>query len=50
MKNEQSLHNWQFQSLKFHKLAELVPGSLFWNKKSKMVLGNSKVIINGPWL
>ena len=26
MKNVQSLHNWQFQSLKFHKLEKLVPG------------------------
>ena len=26
MKNVQSLHNWQFQSLKFHKLSKLVPG------------------------
>ena len=31
MKNVQSLHNWQFQSLKFHKFAKLVPG------KSKLV-------------
>ena len=25
MKNVQSLHNWQFQSLKFYKLSKLVP-------------------------
>ena len=28
----------------------LVPGSLFWNKKSKMVLGNSQVIKFDPWI
>ena len=26
IKNVQSLHNWQFQSLKFQKLSKLVPG------------------------
>jgi hypothetical protein len=39
MKNEQSLQNWQFQSLDFQKLTELVPGKIFWKKKSILVLG-----------
>ena len=38
-KNKSSLHNLQFQSSNFHKLAELVPG------KSKTF----KNIILGPW-
>lgn len=28
-KNEQSLHNWQFQSPNFQKLSKLVPKRLF---------------------
>jgi hypothetical protein len=50
MKNEQSLHNWQNQSLNFQEMTVLVPGSLFWNKKSKMVLGNSQFIKFDPWI
>ena len=49
MKNVQSLHNWQFQSLKFHKLAKLVPGYSKNLKKSPNVLFNHKVTYLVLW-
>ena len=49
MKNVQSLHNWQFQSLKFHKLAKLVPGYSKNLKKSPKVLFNHKVTYLVLW-
>ena len=45
MKNVQSLHNWQFQSLKFQKLSKLVPGHSKNLKKSPKVLFNQKLHI-----
>ena len=44
MKNEQSLHNWQFQSLNFQKLSKLVPGYSKHGKLSSKVLGDSQVV------
>ena len=49
MKNVQSLHNWQFQSLKFHKLAKLVPDYSKNMKKSSKVLFNHKVTYLVLW-
>ena len=49
MKNVQSLHNWQFQSLKFHKMAKLVPGYSKNIKKSSKVLFNHKVTYLVLW-
>jgi hypothetical protein len=48
MKNVQSLHNWQFQSLKFHKLAKLVPGYSKNMKMSPKVLFKSQSYIFNP--
>jgi hypothetical protein len=31
--------NWHNQSLNFQKLADLVPGGIFFDEKSTMVLG-----------
>ena len=42
MKNVQSLHNWQFQSLKFHNLSKLVPEGFKWIKSQLKSLGNQK--------
>ena len=49
MKNVQSVHNWQFQSLKFHKLAKLVPGYSKNMKISPKVLFNHKVTYLVLW-
>lgn len=49
MKNVQSLHNWQFQSLKFQKLSKLVPGYSKNMKKSSKVLFNYKVTYLVLW-
>ena len=49
MKNVQSLHNWQFQSLKFHKLSKLVPGYSKNMKMSPKVLFNHKVTYLVLW-
>ena len=38
MKNAQSLQNWQFQSLNFHKMSKLVPGHSKYGKLSPKVL------------
>ena len=49
MKNEQSLHNWQFQSLIFQKLSNLVPGCSKNLKKSPKVLLNHKMTYLALW-
>ena len=45
MKNVQSLHNWQFQSLKFQKLTKLVPEGFKW-KKSQPKAFKSQMLSN----
>lgn len=49
MKNEQSLHNWQFQSLIFQKLSNLVPGYSKNLKKTPKVLLNHKITYLVLW-
>ena len=50
MKNEQSLHNWQFQSLKFQKLTKLVP-ERFYERKFNPRLSKVKYYQkNDPWV
>jgi hypothetical protein len=43
MKNIQSLHNWQFQSLKFQNLSNLVPGKSKHEKYHQRSLGIHKL-------
>ena len=48
MKNDQSLHSWQFQSLIFQKLSNLVLGYSKNLKKSPKVLFYSKHLKKSP--
>jgi hypothetical protein len=51
MQNDvQSLHNWQFQSSNFQKLAKIVLEYLFWKKSQPKVLWKSKVVKISPWV
>ena len=43
MKNEQSLHNWQFQSPNFQKFTKLVPEHLFWKKSQPKPFKSQKL-------
>ena len=42
MKNEQSLHNWQFQSPNFQKFTKLVPEHVFWKKSQPKAFKSQK--------
>ena len=50
MKNDQSSHKLQFQSLKLHKMSKLVPEGFKMNEMSTLVLGKPKIFTNDPWI